>query len=187
MGFKYSTITDNYGTGTKIRSTSPRTYRGDSIQVTAQVGASAYTFTEGSEIYNSVHSQLQNASPGTNVLLWLGINDCSAVPSTYQFYARLAVKYSSLNFYAISITGVDEHKCYLISNWSVLNFNKKLADKINRSGISNLKFKSIVDGDNVNTLILGKTKVKMINYMTDGLHYTREGYFKLWPAMASQF
>ena len=69
MGFKYSTITDNYGTGTNIRSTSPKTYRGDSIQVTAQVGASAYTFTEGSEIYNSVHSQLQNVSPGTNVLL----------------------------------------------------------------------------------------------------------------------
>ena len=187
MGFQYSTITKYYGTGTNIRSTTPISYKGDSFQVTAQVSASAYTFTAGSEIYNSVHSQLQKASPGTNVLLWLGINDCSAVESTFTFYRGLANKYSSLKFYAISITGINESKTYL-KNSSAQSFNAKLADKINRGKISNLKYKSILSGNDVNTIIVGGQKIAIINYMTgDGLHYTKEGYIKLWQAMATQF
>ena len=62
MGFPYSTITAYYGTGTNVRSTSPKSYGGNSFQVTAQVSASSYTFTQGSDIYNSVHNQLRNAN-----------------------------------------------------------------------------------------------------------------------------
>ena len=187
MGFQYSTITKYYGTGTNIRSTSPISYKGDSFQVTAQVGASAYTFTGGSEIYTSVHNQLKKASPGTNVLLWLGINDPSAVESTFCFYKGLATKYTSLKFYAISITGVNESKTW-IKNSSAQSFNSKLADKINRARIGNLKYKSILSGSDVNTIVAGGQKIAIVNYMTaDGLHYSKEGYVKLWQAMSSQF
>ena len=93
MGFSYSTIKNNGGTGTNVRSTSPKTYGGNSIQVTAQVSASSYTFSQGSDILNSVHNQLRNAKSGTSVLFWLGINDCDAVTSTYNFYSNLAMSY----------------------------------------------------------------------------------------------
>ena len=187
MGFQYSTITKYYGTGTNIRSTSPITYKSHSFQVTAQVGASSYTFGQGTEIYNSVHNQLGKAASQTNVLLWLGINDYSAVESTYTFYSDLAKKYQKLNFYAISITGVNESKTWL-KNSGAQTFNTKLADKINRGRISNLKYKSILNGNDVNTIIVNGQKVSIVNFMTpDGLHYTKDGYVKLWQAMSTQF
>ena len=186
MGFQYSTITKYYGTGTNIRSTSPISYKGDSFQVTAQVGASAYTFTGGSEIYTSVHNQLQKASPGTNVLLWLGINDPSAVESTFSFYKGLATKYTSLKFYAISITGVNESKTW-IKNSSARSFNTQLSEKINNGRISNLKYKSILNGNDPNTILVDGKPISIVNYMTaDGLHYKTDGYKYLWKAMANK-
>ena len=186
MGFSYTTITPSGGTGTNICSTSARSFDGHSIQVTAQVGASSYTFKSGSQIYNSVHSQLKKASPGSIVLLWLGINDTDAVQSTFDFYSNLAKTYSTLTFKAISITGVNEQKTWL-RNASAKSFNSKLSAKINSAGISNLKYVSILNGDNVNSIIAGGKKISIVNYMAgDGLHYTKDGYSYLWKAMAGK-
>ena len=187
MGFQYSTVTQYYGTGTNIRSTSPISYKGDSFQVTAQVGASSYTFSQGSSIYNSVHSQLSKAAPGTNVLLWLGINDYNAIENTYTFYCGLAKNYPSLKFHAISITGINEKKTWL-KNSGAQNFNTQLSAKISRAKISNLSYKSILNGNDVNTIIVNGNKVPIVDYMTpDGLHYTNQGYVNLWAAMSAKF
>ena len=186
MGFPYSTITAYYGTGTNVRSTSPKSYGGNSFQVTAQVSASSYTFTQGSDIYNSVHNQLRNAKSGTSVLFWLGINDPSAVSSTYNFYSSLAKSYPSLRFYAISITGVNENKTW-IKNSSAQSFNSQLEAKIKKGNIGNLTYKSILSGNDVNTIVVSGKNVAIVNYMTgDGLHYTKEGYNQLWKAMAAK-
>ena len=186
MGFPYATITKYYGTGTNVRSTSPRTYGGNSFQVTAQVSASSYTFSQGSEIYNSVHNQLKNAKAGTSVLLWLGINDCNAAQNTYDFYRNLARTYTNLKFYGISITGVNENKTWL-KNSSAREFNRQLAEKIKKGNIANLTYKSILNGDDVNTIKVDGKNVPIVNYMTgDGLHYTKEGYNQLWKAMAAK-
>ena len=186
MNFPYSTITQYYGTGTNVRSTSPRTYGGHSIQVTAQVGASSYTFSQGSDIYKSVHSQLGSAASGTTVLLWLGINDYNAIENTFSFYSGLAKQYKTLNFYAIPITGVNENVTWL-RNSGAQNFNIKLADKIKNARISNLQFKSILNGNDVNTIIVDGKSVAIVNYMTgDGLHYTKDGYIQLWKAMSQK-
>ena len=186
MGFPYATITKYYGTGTNVRSTSPRTYGGNSFQVTAQVSASSYTFSQGSEIYNSVHNQLKNAKAGTSVLLWLGINDCNAAQNTYDFYRNLARTYPNLKFYGISITGVNENKTWL-KNSSAREFNRQLAEKIKKGNIANLTYKSILNGDDVNTIKVDGKNVPIVNYMTgDGLHYTKEGYNQLWKAMAAK-
>ena len=99
MGFEYSTVTQYHGTGSNIRSTSPKEFDGYSIQITSQVSASGYTYKEGTDIYISMHNHLKNASPGTIVLLWLGINDYAAIDSTFDFYNSLAKIYPSLNFY----------------------------------------------------------------------------------------
>ena len=186
MGFPYATITKYYGTGTNVRSTSPRSYGGNSFQVTAQVSASSYTFSQGSEIYNSVHNQLKNAKAGTSVLLWLGINDCNAAQNTYDFYRNLARTYTNLKFYGISITGVNENKTWL-KNSSAREFNRQLAEKIKKGNIANLTYKSILNGDDVNTIKVDGKNVPIVNYMTgDGLHYTKEGYNQLWKAMAAK-
>ena len=184
MGFPYSVNINNGGTGSNVRSTSPRVYEGYNIQVTAQVSASSYTYAPGSDIYNSLHNQLRNAKSGTSVLLWLGINDCSAVSSTYDFYSNLAKSYPNLKFYAISITGVDETK---IKNKKAKLFNSQIEEEIKKGNISNLTFKSILSGDDVNTIVVDGKNVDIVNYMTgDGLHYTKEGSELLFKAMITK-
>ena len=140
MNFPYSTTTPYYGTGTNIRSTSPRTYNGDSFQVTAQVGAAAGTFTSSKDLLNSVNDQLKGAAKGTNVLIWLGINNVNSDEATYKYAIGLAQKHSTLNFYVISITGVNGQKVPSISNKKVQSFNAKLKSKINSSRLPNLKY-----------------------------------------------
>ena len=185
MGFDYSTITKYYGTGTNVRSTSPRQYGAHSIHVTAQVSASSYTFKQGSDIYISAHNQLKKAAPGTTVLLWLGINDLDAIDSTFNFYSNLANAYKSLNFYAVPVTGVNEKKIS-IKNSKVQTFNIKLKDKINNAKISNLKFRTILsgNGNNVNSINVDGKAVAIDSYLnSDGLHYGKAGYDQLWKAM----
>lgn len=186
MGFSYSTIINSGGTGSNIRSTSARSFDGHSIQVTAQVSASSYTFKSGTDIYKSVHYQLKNSVAGTVVLLWLGINDTNAVQSTIDFYKNLAKAYPTLIFKAVSVTGVNQSKTW-IKNDSVKNFNSQLQAKVKSAGCSNLSYVSILSGTDVNTIIAGGKKVAIVNYMSgDGLHYTKEGYSFLWKAMKSK-
>ena len=188
MNFPYSTTTPYYGTGTNIRSTSPRTYNGDSFQVTAQVGAAAGTFTSSKDLLNSVNNQLKRAAKGTNVLIWLGINNVNSDEATYKYAIGLAQKHSTLNFYVISITGVNGQKVPSISNKKVQSFNAKLKSKINSSRLPNLKYKSILNGNDVNTILVNGQPVHILNYMTgDGLHYTKDGYIQLWRAMSTIF
>ena len=186
MGFPYATTTQYYGTGTNIRSTSAKSYGGHSFQCTAQVGASSYTFKSGSDIYNSMINQFKKAASGTTVIFWLGINDPDAIDSTFNFYAKLAKSYPNLKFYAFSITGVNSNKIKDISNNKVKNFNSKISQKISNANISNLKYRSIVDGNDVNTVLVGGSKVNILNYSTDGLHYNKPGYTQIWNAMSSK-
>ena len=118
MNFPYTKTTPYYGTGTNIRSTSPRTYSGDSFQVTAQVVAAAQ-FTSSRDLYNSVNEQLKRAAKGTNVLIWLGINNVYSDDATYKYAVGLAQKHSTLNFHVISITGINEKKVFSIKNSQV--------------------------------------------------------------------
>ena len=183
MGFDYSTITKYYGTGTNVRSKTPRQINGNNIHVTAQVSASSYTYKPGSEIYISAHNQLKTAAPGTTVLLWLGINDLDAIDSTFNFYKNFATTYKTLNFYAVPVTGINERKIS-IKNSKVQSFNSQLKDKINKANLSNLKYKSILSGNDVNTIMADGKPVAIDSYLTaDGLHYGKAGYEQLWKAM----
>ena len=187
MGFEYSTITNYYGTGTNVRSTSSRSYGGFNIQVTAQVSASYNTFTEGSDIYKSMHNQLKNAKSGTNVLLWLGINNPYVYDGTYKFYANLAKTYTKLNFYGVSVTGVNEAKVTNIKNSQVTTFNNNIKSSINKSGISKLYYKDILNNNNPIQIISSGKVVNINDYSTDGLHYNKDGYYKLFYAMVNGF
>ena len=58
-----------------------------------------------------------------------------------------------MNFIAVPVTGINERKVSIL-NSKVQSFNAKLKEKINNAKISNLKFKSILSGTNVNTIMV---------------------------------
>ena len=69
-------------------------------------------------------------------------------------------------------------------NSKAQNFNIKLEEKINEAKINNLKFKTFLIDNDVNTINVDGKPIAIDNYMTDdGLHYTKEGYELLWKAM----
>lgn len=176
MGFSYySTITSG----------SSRSYNGDNFHVTAKEGASATAFRSGSNLYNSIVNQIKSFS-SPKVVFWLGINDLSSVESTIQLYSSLARAHPSASFYAISVLGVNESKVPQIRNSNVHSFNNKISSKISGLGLSNLKYRSIVNGNDVTTIIVGGKKVSVLGYSSDGLHYSASGYREIWSAMSQK-
>jgi len=186
MGFDYSTITDYYGTGTNIRSVSPKSYGGFNVHVTAQVSASYNTYTTTSDIYKSMHSQLSKANAGAYVLMWLGINNVYVAEATFNFYANLAKTYPTLKFYGVSVTGVNEQKITNIQNSLVTSFNDNLKSRISKSGISNLSYLDILKSNNPTQIVSAGNTVDLNSYSTDGLHYNKDGYSKLFAAMVGK-
>ena len=168
-----------------IKTTTPVSYGGFSIHVTAQVSASFTQYNTGTQLYNSVINQLSKAQSGTNVLLWLGINSLWAPDQTYNFYKTLASNYKSLKFYAISITGVNESKWGTVKNVDVKTFNNRLKNKINGNP-SNLKFLDILYGGDPTKIIYSGKSVNINDYSQDGLHYNKDGYYKLFYSMVGK-
>ena len=166
-----------------IKTTTPVSYGGFSIHVTAQVSASFTQYNAGTQLYNSVINQLSKAQSGTNVLLWLGINSLWAPDQTHNFYKTLANSYKSLNFFAISITGVNESKWTTVKNADVKTFNTKLKNKVVGNPISNLKFLDILYNNNPTQILYSGKAVNINDYSKDGLHYNKDGYFKLFHSM----
>ena len=99
----------------------------------------------------------------------------------------LAQQYPGLNFYVIPITGINDKKITHIKNSAVQSFNERLKSKVNSGRVGNLKFKSILNGNDPNTILVDGKPISIVNYMTaDGLHYKTDGYKYLWKAMANK-
>lgn len=173
----------NVNSNSPIKTTKPVSYAGYKIHVTAQVSAKYSDYNVGTALYNSVINQLSNAQKGTNVLLWLGINSLWAPDQTHNFYKTLANSYKSLNFFAVSITGVNESKWTTVKNADVKTFNTKLKNKVVGNPISNLKFLDILYNNNPTQILYSGKAVNINDYSKDGLHYNKDGYFKLFHSM----
>ena len=184
LGFQW---TKAGGSTPNIISEKARGQFGYSIKVIAEGSASHYTFLkEGSDVSNGVKKILGSAKPGTNVLLWLGINFLSS-QGTFDYYKKIAQQYKNLKFYAISVTGVVESiKIYKVKNENVKRFNIDLKNKIQSSKISNLRYKSILNKENP-TQINNGGKIVNVNasYSSDGLHYNAALYRIIFSAMTS--
>ena len=176
MGFSYSST---------MTSTSSRSYNGDNFHVTAKEGASATAFRYGSSLYNSIVNQIRSFS-SAKVLFWLGINDLSSIESSIELYSSLAKSFPSVNFYAISVLGVDESKVPQIRNSNVHSFNTKISNRISNLGLNNLKYRSIVNGNDVTNILVGGKKVYILGYSGDGLHFSTAGYKEIWNAMSQK-
>ena len=184
LGFQWTKST---GPTPNIISENAREQFGYSIKVIAEGSASHYTFlNEGSDVSKGVKKILGSAKPGTNVLLWLGINFLSS-QGTFDYYKKIAQQYKNLKFYAISVTGVVESiKIYKVKNENVKRFNIDLKNKIQSSKISNLRYKSILNKENP-TQINNGGKIVNVNasYSSDGLHYNAALYKIIFSAMTS--
>lgn len=184
MGFDYTYHNEVYGTGSNIRSTSARKYNGHSIQVTAEVGASASTFLNtAKDINKSMTKQLSSAAAGTKVLLWLGVNGLDG-PTTLKLYKQLASTYKNLNFYAISVTGVGSKSG--ITNAQIKTLNSGIQSGC--TGLSNLKYKSILQNNDPTKIYnssTGTVTLVINDSTTDslGLHYLTSGYKAIFDAM----
>ena len=125
-----------------------------------------------------MHSQLSSAVKGTKVFLWLGVNNLDS-SSTVNLYASLAKKYTSLKFYAISVTGVSS-KCTNVNNNTIKTFNTNMKAKIAALGLSNLMYKTILSSENPVSVLDVKSKdvFAITNDSTDsyGIHYTTSLY-----------
>lgn len=131
---------------------------------------------------DSVHNQLKNAKPGTNVLLNLGIDNLGLLEKIIIFYGKLADKYYKLNFYIISLIGVDETKIQ-ISNSSVKEFNAYIKNRILEVEFENLKYKNILKGEDPTQIMIDDEPIDILKYSTDGKGFYRNGLTRIFKAM----
>ena len=175
LGMDYTYHNSVYGTGSYIINGSGKNYGGHLVKIVAEVGASYSTFTNKSKaVYTGVHNILGKAAAGTVVLMWLGVNNLDST-STFNYYLDLATKYKTLTFYAVSVAGVSQSKSG-ISNNTIKTFNTNMKTKVNNAKLSNFKYKSIVNGDDV-TQVKGSTTFYISDSTTDayGVHFTGSG------------
>jgi len=186
FGFGYTYAAPYYGTGTYIVSTSAKSYGGHSAQVACETGASYATFTNSAKaVSTGAHKLLSSAASGTVVLLWLGVNNLDSA-STFNYYQSLAKKYQNLKFYAISVTGVSSKSN--ISNATIKTFNTNMNNKIKSAGLANLKYKSILIGEDPTKVGYGGTVYLTIDTTTTdtyGLHYYTNGYKAIYNSMVN--
>ena len=186
FGFGYTYAAPYYGTGTYIVSTIAKSYGGHSAQVACETGASYATFTNSAKaVSTGAHKLLASAASGTVVLLWLGVNNLDSA-STFNYYQSLAKKYQKLKFYAISVTGVSSKSN--ISNATIKTFNTNMNNKIKSAGLANLKYKSILIGEDPTKVGYGGTVYLTIDTTTTdtyGLHYYTNGYKAIYNSMVN--
>ena len=162
--------------------TEPISYEDYNIHVTAP---EEINHIFGGTPNNSVHNQLKNAKPGTNVLLNLGIDNLGLLEQIINFYGKLADKYYKLNFYIISLIGVDETKIK-ISNSSVKEFNAYIKNRILEVEFENLKYKNILKGEDPTQIMIDNEPVDILKYSTDGKGFYRNGLTRIFKAMVER-
>ena len=187
IGFSYTYHDDNYLAGSYIIGNKAIKYGDHKIKLIAEIGASSDTFQQpDKEVAKAVKKILSFSSSGTIVLLWLGLNDPD-YSNTFNYYKSLANQYQHLTFYAISVTGVGPYSPYF-DNHKIKQFNQNLKDKIKTAGLSNLKYKSIVNNDDVTQIYNINSKdvtftvtESTIDYY--GIYYNRKGEREILLAM----
>ncbi len=166
-----------------ISTTEPVSYGGFNIQITAVPSKYVDDLSSGnSPEYNSIHTQLRNAKDGTNVLLSLDTQNVGNFNDIFKLYGKLADKYSNLNFYAISLIGVDQTMRKIL-NSNVKEFNTKMETRITAVEFPNLKYKNILNENETTQIIVDGKVVDIITYSTDGLGFFKNGYIKIFNAM----
>jgi len=106
-----------------------------------------------------------------NIVIWLGVNDYSYIGANkyYQKFASLANnEWKNHNIYIVSVGPVDDDKASYVDNNGINSFNNSMSTLISNGNISNLKY-----------IDLGYTESSISSYDSEGLHYGKSDYQKI--------
>lgn len=167
-----------------------KTVNGKNVKFLAVSGIGYDYWFGNSSHYSQITSALANAKNGSSCFIWLGIN--GNISDSYATkYANaletLAKKYSNVNIYFCSVTGIYNEqydKWYAtMDNTKIANFNNKVKNLIKNKSRSNLRYKDVAnttvkigsESKTVNSYVVNSSK-----YAPDGLHYLPVLYKAIW-------
>ena len=126
------------------------------------------TFDNTNSSSGGIHgiNNLMRDNTSYNIVIWLGVNDLGNVESYYQRYYDLAVgDWRNHNIYIVSVGPVDDDLSQYAKNEYINNFNYTMSNLIQNSGLNNLFY-----------LDLGYTEDSIVQYDSEGIHYSNEDY-----------
>lgn len=129
----------------------------------AKVGGNYTDFITHS---SSLKNELYNKTDSYNIVLNYGVNDLYNSSKYCTGYKDLASSLgSNYKIYVVSVNPVDDSKGWNATNKEINSFNSSIKSCI--SGVSNMKYCDVSSK---------ATTSAWKNYLSDGLHYTNDGY-----------
>ena len=129
----------------------------------AKVGGNYTDFITHS---SSLKNELYNKTDSYNIVLNYGVNDLYNSSKYCTGYKDLASSLgSNYKIYVVSVNPVDDSKGWNATNKEINSFNSSIKSCI--SGVSNMKYCDVSSK---------ATTSAWTNYLSDGLHYTNDGY-----------
>ena len=129
----------------------------------AKVGGNYTDFITHS---SSLKNELYNKTDSYNIVLNYGVNDLYNSSKYCTGYKDLASSLgSNYKIYVVSVNPVDDSKGWNATNKDINSFNSSIKSCI--SGVSNMKYCDVSSK---------ATTSAWKNYLSDGLHYTNDGY-----------
>lgn len=129
----------------------------------AKVGGNYTDFITHS---SSLNNELYNKTDSYNIVLNYGVNDLYNSSKYCTGYKDLASSLgSNYTIYVVSVNPVDDSKGWNATNKEINSFNSSIKSCI--SGVSNMKYCDVSSK---------ATTSAWNNYLSDGLHYTNDGY-----------
>ena len=160
---------------------SPISYEGYDLDIIAVNKNTIKHLFDGGQPYISVHDKLKKATPGTSVILNLGIQNLDYYNDIFVFYGKLADKYRKLNFYVVSLIGLNDGDPK--TNTVVKDFNKRVEKRIKIVGFKNLHYKDILNNNDPSQIIVNNELIHIFDYSTDSVGFFRNGYIRIFKAM----
>ena len=161
----------------------PVSYEGYSIEIIAVDQYHLDDVLAEKEPFNTVHNKLKKAKQGTSVILSMGFQNLNRYNDIFVFYGKLADKYPKLNFYAISLIGINDGDINSKTNIGIKDFNKNCKNRIELVGFPNLYYKNILNNNNPSQIVVDKNVINILDYSTDNAGFFKNGYIKIFKAM----
>ena len=183
MNVGYTGYNYNYFPYEFLMTQSPASYEGYDLEI---VGVNKETLSHllgGAYPYTAVHEKLKNAKDGTSVILSIGFQNLYDYNDIFIFYGKLADKFPKLNFYIVSIIGVNDGDPNSATNTNIKDFNKKVEKRIEIVGFTNLHYKNILYNNNPSQIVVNNEVIDIFDYSTDSTGFFKNGYIKIFQAL----
>ena len=180
MNVGYSEYSYQYFPYTFLMTENPVSYEGYNLEIIAVNQRTLNHLLGAAQPYNAVHDKLKKAKEGTSVILSIGFQNLNDYNNIFIFYGKLADKYPKLNFYVVSIIGVNNDDT---TNTNIKDFNKKVENRIEIVGFSNLHYKNILYNNNPSQIVVDNEVINIFDYSTDSAGFFKNGYIKIFKAL----